>query len=188
MNSSMNTLEFNLTSLWFKLRDLLSPPEDTLSEVGIEAWFCVLDYGCGPGSYSLVAAQWVDQSGKVYAADINAIALKHVQKVASKRGLTNVETIHTDCATDLPSDSVDAVLLYDTYHDLTDPDAVLEELHRVLKPGSILSCSDHHMTEENILTAVTKRGLFGLSHKGKKTYQFLKVDKSMADHSATSVE
>lgn len=59
--------------------------------------------------------------------------------------LANVETIHSDCKTGLPDNSVDAVLLYDTFHDLSDPDGVLEELHRVLKPDGILSFSDHHM-------------------------------------------
>jgi len=171
----MSVLEFNLTSLWFKLRDLSSPPKAVLSEVGLELGFCVLDYGCGPGSYSLAAAQLVGQSGKVYAVDINPLALKHIQNIALKRGLMNVETIHTDCATGLPSDSVDVVLLYDTYHDLTRPDAVLEELHRVLKPGSILSFSDHHMTEKKILAAIAGKGLFELSDKGQKTYRFLKV-------------
>ncbi len=176
MNQTMSILEFNLTSFWFKLRDLFSPPEAVLSEVGLEPGFYVLDYGCGPGSYSLAAAQLVGQSGKVYAVDINPLALKHVQNLAAKRGLMNVETIPTDCATGLPGDSLDVVLLYDTYHDLTRPDAVLEELHRILRPGAILSFSDHHMTEDKILAAITGKGLFKLSDKGPKTYRFLKVD------------
>ncbi|MGQ9585202.1 MAG: class I SAM-dependent methyltransferase [Anaerolineae bacterium] len=171
----MGTLDFRLTSLWFGLRDLLSPPVSVLGEAGIEPGFCVLDYGCGPGSYSLAAAELVGQSGKVYAADINPRALVRVRGIAAKRGLRNVETVHTDCATGLPDGSVDVVLLYDTYHDLEKPDAVLEELHRVLKPGSTLSFSDHHMEEAQILAAVTGRGLFELAGKGRKTYSFRRL-------------
>jgi ubiquinone/menaquinone biosynthesis C-methylase UbiE len=58
---------------------------------------------------------------------------------------------------------------------LSQPDDVLRELHRVLKSGSTLSFSDHHMNEKDIITGVTKTGLFKLSTKGKKIYSFSKV-------------
>lgn len=57
----------------------------------------------------------------------------------------------------------------------SNPDAVLEELHRVLKPGGILSFSDHYMKEQDIVTRVTKGGMFRLVKKGRKTYCFSKV-------------
>lgn len=174
MNKPMNTLGFNMMSLWFKLRDLLAPPKSILSEVDIKPGFHVLDYGCGPGSYSMVAAELVGQSGKVYAVDINPIALQRVQKIASKKGLRNIETIQTDCATGLENGRIDVVLLYDTYHDLTNPDGVLDELHRILKPNSILSFSDHHLKEDEVLVKLTSGDLFELSRKGKKTYSFLR--------------
>ena len=66
-------------------------------------------------------------------------------------------------------------VLYDTFHNLSQPDDVLRELHRVLKSGSTLSFSDHHMNETDIITRVTKTGLFKLSTKGKKIYSFSKV-------------
>jgi ubiquinone/menaquinone biosynthesis C-methylase UbiE len=70
--------------------------------------------------------------------------------------------------------SVDVVLLYDTFHDLEDGKAVLKELHRILKPNGILSFSDHHLKEQNILEKVTGGDLFILSQMGKKTYGFAK--------------
>jgi len=70
---------------------------------------------------------------------------------------------------------VDVVLLYDTFHDLSHPSGVLEELHRVLKPNGFLSFSDHHMKENEIVSKVTNKGLFRLSRKGKGTYSFSKV-------------
>jgi len=172
MDNPMNAVGFAMMTLWFKFRDLLTPPKSILSEAGIKPGFHVLDYGCGPGSHSIIAAELVGESGKVYAADINPLALQRVQCVASKKGLRNVEAIHTDCATGLESGTVDAVLLYDTYHDLADPHSVLEELHRVLKPDCILSFSDHHMREEEMLFEVTNRGLFRLLRQDKKTHSF----------------
>ena len=84
------------------------------------------------------------------------------------------ETISSDCKTGLPDNSVDVVLLYDTFHGLGDPNGVLEELHRVLKPNGILSFSDHHIKEDEIVSKVTNGGLYSLSKKGGKTYSFLK--------------
>ena len=172
----MKKLAFNMMSLWFKIRDLLSPPSIILSEVDIKPGFCVLDYGCGPGSYTIVAAELVGPSGTVYAVDINPLAVQRVERIAGKKGLSNIETIRTECATGVDSAKVDVVLLYDTYHDLEDADAVLKELHRVLKPNGTLSFTDHHMKEHDILAKVPIESLFVLSAKGKKTYAFLKQD------------
>jgi hypothetical protein len=52
---------------------------------------------------------------------------------------------------------------------------VLTELRRVLKPAGLLSFSDHHMKEGEILSGITETGLFRLSEKGKKTYGFLRI-------------
>jgi ubiquinone/menaquinone biosynthesis C-methylase UbiE len=87
----------------------------------------------------------------------------------------NIKTIESACNTGLPNNHVDVVLLYDTFHDLSQPDDVLRELHRVLKPGGTLSFSDHHMKAQDIIMRVTKTGWFELSTRGKKTYSFSKL-------------
>jgi ubiquinone/menaquinone biosynthesis C-methylase UbiE len=108
--------------------------------------------------------------------DINPLAIKMVEKIIAKKQLLNVETILSDCNTGLPSDSIDIILLYDTFHDLVDQNMVLEELHRVLKPTGILSFSDHHMKEDAIKSKITKLGLFRLLRKGERTFSFVKND------------
>jgi len=45
-----------------------------------------------------------------------------------------------------------------------------------LKPDGILSFSDHHMKEKEIVAEVTKSRLFRLSRKGQRTYTFLKEE------------
>jgi ubiquinone/menaquinone biosynthesis C-methylase UbiE len=72
----------------------------------------------------------------VYALDLHPLAVERVRTLARKQQLGNVETIQSDCATGLPDGSVDVVLLYDIFHMLSEPDAILGELHRVLpNPG-----------------------------------------------------
>jgi ubiquinone/menaquinone biosynthesis C-methylase UbiE len=170
----MSDFGFRAMALTFKIRDFFRPRDDIIREVGIREGFHVLDYGCGTGSYVRAISELVGKSGKVYALDIHPLAVETVKKIAEKRQLTNVQTILSDRNTGLPENTVDVVLLYDTFHDLVDPDSVLEELHPVLKPDGILSFSDHHMKEQEIISRVTNNGLFRLVKKGERTYSFLK--------------
>ena len=175
MDKPVSNFNFRFMALCLKLRDLFLPREVILKEAQIKPGFVVLDFGCGPGSYSVLAAQMVGATGKIYALDIHPLAGQMVRKAAAKKGLQNIETINSDCATGLENESVDVALLYDTFHLLDDPNAVLGELYRVLKPDGILSFNDHHMEENEIISKVTEGGLFRLSRKGqRKTYTFLK--------------
>ena len=174
MDKPGSDFNFRAMSLIFKLRDLFLPRRNILEEVGIRPGSHVLDYGCGAGSYIRATAELVGKSGKIYALDIHPLAVQMARNIASKSALENVETICSDCKTGLVDDDIDVVLLYDTFHTLSDPNQVLEELYRVLKPDGILSFSDHHMKEDEIVSGITGSGLFRLSEKGKNTYTFLK--------------
>jgi len=170
----MSNVEFRFMSLGFKFRDFVKPRMSILEEAGIKEGIHVLDYGCGAGSYIAPLAELVGSSGKIYALDTHPLAIQEVQKLASKKRLGNVQTILSDCQTGLPSNSIDLVLLYDVFHGLNNANAVLTELHRVLKPKGVLSFNDHHMKEAEIVSQITSGGLFQLSAKGKKTYSFLR--------------
>ena len=165
-------LNFRIMSFAFGLRDIFLPRRKILDEVGIQPGLSVLDYGCGSGSYITAAAELVGDGGKIYALDIHPLAVERARRIVSRNHLLNVETIRSDCATGLSDGSIDVVLLYDVFHKLNDPDAVLAELHRVLTPDGILSFSDHHLKEDAIVSGVTGSGLFELSEKGRKTYRF----------------
>lgn len=174
MDKAESNLGFRLMALGYKFRDIRLPRINVLKEVGIKPGFHVLDYGCGSGSYIISLAELVGKSGKIHALDIHPLAIQKVKAIASKKRLANVETILSDCQTGLPDSSLDVVLLYDIFHHLSDPDGVLKELHRVLKPDGILSFGDHHMKESEIVAEVTNSGLFRLSKKGQRTYTFLR--------------
>ena len=159
-------------SLMFRFRDLIRPPSGAMKEAGVGTGMCILDYGCGPGSFSLAAASIVGNGGRVYALDELPVAIEKVESKAQAAGLTNINAILSDCQTGLDDASIDVALLYDAFHDLADPDCVLKELYRVLKPAAVLSFSDHHLKDDEIVAAITVGGMFRLAARGKRTFTF----------------
>ena len=175
MEKALSNLHFRLMAIALRFRYLFKPPGKVLGEVDIKPGATVLDYGCGPGSYTIPAAQSVGPSGKMYALDIHPLASQKIRSIAAKKGLNNIETICSDCATGLAQESIDIALLYDVFHALSNQDDVIAELHRVLKPNALLSFSDHHMQEDEIVSGITGSGLFRLMKKGESTYTFEKL-------------
>lgn len=172
MDKPMPNLMFRVMSGILGLRDIFISSEKWLKEAGVKPGLRVLDYGCGPGSYSICAAQLVGRSGKVYALDIHPLAVQRVKRTASKMELTNIETICSDCATGLQDKTVDIVFLYGVSHLLSDPCRVFAELHRVLKQTGILSFYNPHVRKNDIMTHMTEGGFFRYLEKGGKTYKF----------------
>lgn len=174
----MNSLAFRLMSafLWFRYRG--AHPAQALAEAGIGPGDTVLDFGCGPGGFSIAAATVVGKKGRVFALDIQPLAARAVNGKAERLGLGNIKTITSGCDTGLSDNSVDVALLYDIFHFFQTPEAVLAELHRVIKDGGTLSASDHHIREQRLIEGITRSGLFRLTEKRKRTCTFSKAPKS----------
>lgn len=172
MAESQSKFGFGFMSFTFSIRDLFFPRDNILDEVGISEGDFVLDFGCGPGSYIVPLAKMVGEKGRIYALDINPLAIERGRKIMSKNRLLNVQFILSDCETLLSDGRIDVALLYDTLHDLTDHNRILNEIHRLLKPRGILSCNDHHLKRSEIIAKITESGLFELSDERKRTINF----------------
>ncbi len=97
--------------------------------LGIAPGKNVADIGAGSGWFTVRATKRVGASGTVYAVDINPEAIQYIDGRAKKESLTNVKTILSKADDPLlPKDAVDAVLLLKTYHEVSDPVALLEHL------------------------------------------------------------
>ena len=164
---------FKVMTAVLKFRDVLIPPNEILSEVWLRPGSSVLDYGCGPGSFSIPAAQIVGESGKVFALDIHPLAIERVKKTALEKGLTNIKPILSDCKTNLPDQSIDVVMLYHAFDAMKNPNLVLKEIHRVLKPNGFLSFRG--LNGKKYSSMIIDTGLFKLQKKNKKTYNFSKI-------------
>jgi len=174
MDRPMSNPFFAGMSFIFSVRDWIRPPEKVLEEVDIRPGHNVLDYGCGPGAFSIAAARRVGKSGKVFALDIHPKAIQMVKERAAKEGLQNITTILADRPIGIEPESIDVVLLFDIFHMLSDAGGVLKGLHGIMKPNSLLSFSDHHMKEEQIISRMTAENLFTLKQHGRRTYSFVR--------------
>ena len=129
--------------------------------IPIKEGVVVVDYGCGPGRYTLPVAKLVGQKGKVFAVDIHPLAVRTVEEKATRESRTNIKTILVDSYdTGIQSSSVDLVLLLDTLHLIGDCGALFKEIHRILKEEGILFMDPGHMKISRAREIVESVGLF----------------------------
>lgn len=172
----MSKIWFKLMTWEFKNRDKKHPPLNKIKKTKIKKGDSVLDYGCGPGGYTVAAAEFVGESGKVYAVDIHPLAIEEVKRRALERGLKNIDTILTDCDTQLIDSSVDSILLLDILHDLSDPDKILKELNRILIKDGWLAVDDHHLKDNEIIERITHVKLFEFDEKNEEVFNFRRLN------------
>ena len=161
-------LRFSLMSLKFRFRDWIHPPIEILLEAGVSPGQTVLDFGCGPGAFSVAAALIVGRKAKVYAVDNNPLALAAVRRKSVKGKLDNIAAVMPSEMITLPDQGIDAAILYDVLHHLPEALKVLSELHRLIKPDGLLTVSDHHMRKADILSDIQREGLFVYCHSSAK--------------------
>jgi SAM-dependent methyltransferase len=154
---------------------LMENAREILIKVGIRERQTVLDYGCGPGTFTLAAAGIVGEGGRVYALDVRPRALERIREKAIGEKIENIENILLDTsgfATGLDDEIIDVVLLYDVFHDIKDKQGLLKELYRVLRPDGVLSVFPMHVGTAATLDMMNEYGLFSLSSRcGPEGYQ-----------------
>ncbi|MBO8171629.1 MAG: class I SAM-dependent methyltransferase [Bacillaceae bacterium] len=98
----------------------------------------VLDIGCGAGGKTLYYATLNPRH--VYGIDVVEHYREEATELARKKGLDKVSTFVTGDAANLsfPDDKFDTIIMNDAMEHVDDPIAVLNECHRVLKPGGRL--------------------------------------------------
>jgi ubiquinone/menaquinone biosynthesis C-methylase UbiE len=171
-----SNLSFRLMSIEFRLRDWFDPPVKILLNAGVAPEMTVLDFGCGPGGFSLAAAHLVGSGGRVYAVDIHPLALRRIEKAVDRLGLVNLHAVQGDHLRDLKAGSIDLVLFYDILHDLPDPGGILRKMHRLLKSSGNASVKDHRLSADQIKEYMTKEGLYRPGERGKKTWPFERME------------
>ncbi|NER13606.1 methyltransferase domain-containing protein [Leptobacterium flavescens] len=140
---------FILSPLWgiaqyseyeWKERDSWMDVAGIMELAGIEKGTAVADIGCHEGYLSIHLARKVGESGKVYAVDVRQDRLDKLKENLKERNLKNVKVILGDYDNPkLKENSLDAVVIMDTYHEMRDYMEILKHVKKALKPdGRIL--------------------------------------------------
>ncbi|WP_292485794.1 class I SAM-dependent methyltransferase [Methanohalobium sp.] len=122
-----------------RIRKSIHKPEQILDNY-VELGQKVMDFGCGPGTYTIDMAQMVGRNGKVIAVDFQEKMLKILEKKCKKEGLESRVKIHQNKPESIGiSEKVDFVLAFYVIHELPAIDNFFTELRTIVKPeGNLL--------------------------------------------------
>ena len=110
-----------------------------VKKFGIESGMTVVDYGCGPGRYTVKFAELVGKDGKVYALDIHELAIEAVRKRIAKHNIDNIEPVLIEgYNSTLPDNVADVVCAIDMFIMIKEPTEFLAELKRITKNDGTL--------------------------------------------------
>ncbi len=121
-------------------------PRRNVGAFGIEPGMSLADFGSGSGIYVLHMAEALENSGHVYAVDVQRDLLRRVKNEAQRRGFKNVDVIWTDLehtgSSKLADKTLDFVLISNLLFQVENKAAVLVEAWRILKPTGRLAIID----------------------------------------------
>lgn len=119
-------------------RELEENSSQLLKNMNVKQGMVVADIGAGSGYYTVRLSKLVGK-GKVYGVDIEPEMIRYLDQRAAKEKLTNIQTIlGTEKTVNLPSNSVDLMLLVDVYHEFSFPYEMGRSMLEALKPGGLL--------------------------------------------------
>jgi cyclopropane fatty-acyl-phospholipid synthase-like methyltransferase len=153
--------------------------ERVMDLLGIKQGSSVADIGAGSGWFTVRAARRVGGSGMVYAVEINQNFLNHIKARAEREGLPNIQTVlGKEDDPVLPSQSVDAVLLLKTYHEIAQPVRLLSRLRAAMKPNALVGIidkngngEDHGIASKTVVEEAGRAGFLLVEQ-----YDFVKPD------------
>jgi ubiquinone/menaquinone biosynthesis C-methylase UbiE len=163
----MSNAEFRLMTWVMCIMDLFmgpfSNPKRIVKKIPLKEGMIVVDYACGPGRYTILAAEIVGPQGTVYAVDIQPLAIETVKRKATAKSLANVKAVLVESYdTGIPDSSADMVLLIDAIQGIKEYNVLFHEIHRLLKSDGLLFMDSGHLKTTEVKNMVEGTGLFTL--------------------------
>jgi len=157
----MSNWAFRGMTWTYALVDLFSSPARRLARLPLRKGMTVVDYACGPGRYCIDIARFIGPEGKVYAVDVQPLAVQIVRGKAARQALASIEPILARAYdTGIPSSCADLVLLLDALHQIDDRPALLREVRRIIRPNGAFLVEPGHMKLDRARDVVVGSRLF----------------------------
>lgn len=148
-------------------REVFTAREEVIDACRIKPGSVVADIGAGTGLYTQLFARETGPEGWVYAVDINARFLEHIQKAAAKQENFNVTTVLCpENSVGLQRDTIDLAFLCDTYHHFEFPKSTLASLFQALRPGGEMIVIDFER-----IPGVSREWILGHVRAGKGVFR-----------------
>lgn len=115
--------------------------KDVMERMNVQPGASCLDLCCGTGDWTFALDQAAGKEGKAIGLDFSANMLSVAKKRKNSMPPSDIEFIQGD-AMELPfeNDTFDYVTIGFGLRNVPDYDRVLQEMHRVLKPGGVAVC------------------------------------------------
>jgi len=123
-------------------RDQWQHPSEIIQALDLKDGSVVADLGCGSGYFTLKLSGVVGDRGRVLAIDLRRLSLWFLWMRTIRRNEHNISIILATLDDPHIGRKVDAVLLVNTYHELTQPNAVLNHVFQALTFGGRLVIAD----------------------------------------------
>lgn len=166
-----------LMNLMLNTKEKIYPyAENRAKTFGIIDGMTIVDYGCGPGCYTIPFAQIVGKQGKVIGVDLSKIALEKTEQKAKKKNLNNIIlSLAKGYESNIDSEIADIVFALDMFFMVENPNAFLKELYRICKKDGILIIDDGHQSRESTKKKIIDSEVWDISEENKG---FLKCKKT----------
>ena len=131
-------------------RELAEFPERLVKALDLKPANVVADIGAGTGYYTFRIADKVPH-GRVFAVDIQAEMLADIRARAQREGYRNVEAIRgSPDDPNLPSGSVDLVLIVGSYHEFFYPYEMMRHIVDALVPGGRVVLAEYRGEDDTL--------------------------------------
>ena len=143
-------------------------PFEILKSMGIKPGDKVLEIGCGPGFFTLPAAQILGPQGRVVALDVNPFAVDYVTDKLAKRNIEKAKAVHANASdTGLSDDSIDLAFFIGVPHVSGGLGPVVKELRRVLRPTGRIAFHYGRWSPESLVSQMNGLGFELSETRGK---------------------
>ena len=169
----MSNFSFRMISLMHDnpLLPIFRNPYKLLRAAGLKPGQKVLEVGCGPGFFTIPASKIVGKEGFIYAVDVHPLAIERVKEKIEKEGIKNVGYILANASdTGLPDRSIDLAFIFGLRYIAGGLGNVIAEIHRILKPGGVLSFEKTKGSEKKLIAEV---GMGGFIYSGRQARIYL---------------